>query len=144
MKILLISLTLIATASLFLFCKHQPKFTAENLPPQQLRWGTGGGFVGKETVYTLLNNGQVFKRGLNSPLAETAKTKKKTATAIYKTAAALELSKLEFDHAGNIYSFLEWQDGDMVHRVSWGDPAFPVDAGIKTLYDQLNGLLTQQ
>ncbi len=144
MKIILTSLTLIAAACLLLFCKHQPKFTADNLPPQQLRWGNGGGIVGKQTTYTLLNNGQIFKQELQGSLTETVKTKRKIATAIFKTAALLNFSKIEFEHPGNIYSFLEWQDGDVVQRITWGDPAFPVDAGIKVLYVQLNELLKQQ
>lgn len=141
MKIVLIALTLVAMAALFSFCKHQPSFTADNLPPQQLRWGSGGGIVGKETTHTLLQNGQTFLREMAGPLVESAKTKPKTAAAIFKTAESLGLSKMEFNHPGNIYSFLEWQDGDMVHRVVWGDAKFPVDGGVKALYEQLNGLL---
>ncbi len=144
MKIILISLTLIAVASLLVFCKHQPKFTADNLPAQQLRWGNGGGVVGKQTTYTLLNNGQIFKQQLKDTLTETVKTKRKTAAALYKTAESLNLSKLEFQHPGNIYSFLEWQDSNAVHRITWGDPAHPVDAGVKSLYGQLNELLKQK
>ncbi len=144
MKIILISLTLLAVSALLLFCKHQPKFSADNLPPQQLRWGNGGGYAGRETTYTLLSNGQVFKQEHQDTLTETVKTKRKTAAAIYKTAAALDLAKLEFEHPGNIYSFLEWQDGDAVQRVTWGDPAFPVNADVKALYGRLNALLEQK
>jgi hypothetical protein len=144
MKIILISLALAAVALLLLFCKHQPKFTADNLPQQQLRWGNGGGYAGRETTYTLLSNGQVFKQELKDTLAETVKTRRKTAAAIYKTAESLNLAKLEFEHPGNIYSFLEWQDGDVVQRISWGDPAIPVNADIKSLYGQLNALLKQK
>lgn len=144
MRIILISLTLIAAASLFTFCKHQPKFTADNLPPQQLRWGSGGGVVGKETTYTLLNNGQIFKKGLKEPNTEAAKTKSKTAAEIFKAAAALDIAKLEFNHPYNLYSFLEWQDGDVVQRIVWGDPAFPVGEGVKEVFDRLNGLLTKK
>jgi hypothetical protein len=142
MKIILFSLTLMAAASLLCFCKHQPKFTAENLPPQQLHWGTGGGVVGREVTYTLLNNGQIFKRSFTgTTIEELPKTKAKTAEAIFKVAGALDFSKFAMDHPGNVYAYLERQDGDAVRRTVWGDPKFPVDADLKAVYDQLNGLL---
>lgn len=144
MKYILISLTLLAMAALFVFCKQQPRFTAENLPPQQLRWGAGGGIVGKETIHTLLQNGQIFKMGMHDDPTELSKIKAKTAKTIFKTAEALGFAKLEFDHPGNIYAFLEWQDGDAVSRITWGDTNYPVDTNVKALYDQLNGLLKQQ
>jgi hypothetical protein len=141
MKIILIALTLLAVALLFVFCKQQPKFTAENLPPQQLRWGTGGGIVGKETTSILLQNGQVFRRDVAGVVTQASKTKSKTAASLFKTAESLNISKLEFNHPGNIYSFLEWQDGDAVQRMVWGDAQQPVDPGVKALFDRLNGLL---
>ncbi|MEO6758357.1 MAG: hypothetical protein ABIO24_02805, partial [Saprospiraceae bacterium] len=74
MKILLISITLLATAALFLFCK-QPKYSAGNFPEKQLRWGSGGGFTGQVNSYVLLENGQLFKIGKNDEMTELPKTK---------------------------------------------------------------------
>lgn len=141
MKTIFLSLALLAVASLVSFCKHQPKFTAENLPPQQVHWGSGGGIVGKERTHTLLKNGQVFLRETNGTMKEANKTKSKTAASIFKSFEALDYAKLESQHPGNIYSFLEWQDGDAVHRIVWGDAKFPVDPAVKAIFDRLNGLL---
>jgi hypothetical protein len=141
MKILLVSLASLATACLFWFCKHQPKFSADNLPTQQLRWGTGGGFVGKETSYTMLKNGQVFLSEMAGPLTETANKKSKSAAAIFKTVEALNLAKLEFNYPGNTYSFIELKDGDAVSRVAWGDPTYTVSSEVKELFERLNGLV---
>lgn len=140
MKLILIALSLSATAMLFLFCKHQPKFTADTLPTKQLRWGTGGGFAGLENTHVLLENGQVFANKLSGPLSEGKKTKAKTAATLFKTVQALNLGKLEFSHPGNLYSFLEIQEGDTVQRVTWGDPNFPVNPAIQAAFDQLNEL----
>lgn len=141
MKLVIISLTLIASALLFVFCKHQPRFTKDNLPSKQLRWGSGGGFAGKETTHILLENGQVFQQEMNGPISEAVKTKSKAAAALFKTAESLGLQKLEFNHPGNIYSFVGLQDGDSVARVVWGDASFPVSDQVKSLYDQLNDLI---
>lgn len=141
MKIIIITLTLIASASLFIFCKHQPKFTRDNLPAKQLRWGSGGGFAGKETIHILLENGQLFQQNMTDSIAETGKIKSRTAAALFKTAESLGLQKLEFNHPGNIYSFVGLHDGDAVAKVVWGDAKFPVSDPVKALYDRLNDLL---
>lgn len=143
MKTILLSLALLATASLLAFCKHQPKFTAEHLPPQQVHWGTGGGIVGKERSHALLRNGQLFLQDVSGAWKEAGKTKAKTAAAIFKSVETLDYARLESQHPANIYSFLEWQDGDAMHRIVWGDPKFPVDPAVKTIFDRLNGLLKQ-
>ena len=141
MKFVLISLTLVAVASLFWFCKHQPKFTADNLPPQQLRWGKGGGFVGKETSYTLLQNGQLFASEMAGPLNALKQGKAKAAAGLFKAATKLELAKKEFNYPGNTYSFIEIKDGDAIQRITWGDPTYTVDAGVQALFERLNGLI---
>ena len=140
MKILLISIALLATATLFWFCK-QPKYTTENFPDKQLRWGSGGGFTGKENSFTLLENGQIFKAGAENKMTELEKTKAGKAKKLFELAKTLDLTKLDFQHPSNIYSFMEYQEGDMVKRVSWGDPKFPVDDRIKDLFAQLNALV---
>jgi len=137
MKLILQTLALLTAASLLLFCKHQPTFTADNLPPQQLQWGSGGGFTGKETSYVLLKNGQIFKREMAGTPMESPKTKSKTAAAIFKAAEALDFSKLESNHPGNIYSFVAWKDGDIARRIGWADAAYPAHPQGKTLFEKV-------
>ncbi len=140
MKILLISITLLATATLFWFCKQQ-KYTVGQFPSKQLRWGNGGGFVGRETTFTLLENGQIFQTEMPDKMTELQKTKAGKSKKLFQIAQALELAKRDFDHPGNIYSFIEYQEGDMVQRITWGDPKFPVDDRVKDLFAQLSELV---
>jgi len=140
MKFILISLTLLASVLLFTACKHT-KYLADKLPEKQIRWGNGGGFVGKESGHILLENGQIFSRDIMGQLTEAQKTKSKKAKAIFKSIQALGLAKMEFNHPGNMYNFLEFQEGDMVSRVVWGDKANPVGKPVVDLYSQLNELL---
>ncbi|MEO6759700.1 MAG: hypothetical protein ABIO24_09630, partial [Saprospiraceae bacterium] len=61
-----------------------------------------------------------------------------------KIFAAVEsggLTKQDFQHPSNIYSFLEFQNGDLVQRITWGDDKYPVDEKIKTVFAQLNELI---
>ncbi|GAB4496172.1 MAG: hypothetical protein OHK0019_27370 [Saprospiraceae bacterium] len=140
MKTILIALTVLATAFLWLACK-QSKYAPGNFPDRQLRWGSGGGIVGKETTYTLLDNGQIFIRDMGGTLTETGKAKGKTAKALYEMIGTLGLEKLDFQHPGNTYDFIEVLNGDSVRRISWGEKNIPVDPKIKDLFNQLNGLL---
>ncbi len=140
MKFILISLTILATALLWLSCKHT-KYAADKLPQKQIRWGNGGGFVGKESAQILCENGQIFSRDIMGNTSEAGKTKGKSAKSLFKTVEGLGLAKMEFNHPSNIYNFLEYQDGDMVSRVVWGDKSYPVGKPIEDLYVELNGLL---
>jgi len=140
MKFTLISLTILATTLLCLACK-QPKFAADKLPEKQIRWGNGGGFVGKEKSNILLENGQIFNRDILGNTTEADKTKGKKAKALFKTIKALGLTQMEFNHPGNTYSFLEFQEGDMVSRVVWGDKNAPVGKPVEELFSALNALL---
>ena len=48
---------LLALAATSVACKHT-HYNASNLPEKQLYWGSGGGFVGKESYFTLLEIGR--------------------------------------------------------------------------------------
>lgn len=140
MKTILLTLTLLATAFLFFACKHT-KYVPGNFPDRQLRWGSGGGFAGKETSYTLLDNGQIFVRDKGGQLTETGKTKGKKAKALYGMIETLGLFNLDFKYPGNTYDFVEVLSGDSVQRISWGAKDKPVDPKIKDFFGQLQELV---
>jgi hypothetical protein len=140
MKFILICLTALATTFLCLAC-NRPKYAADKLSVNQIRWGTGGGFVGKESAHILCDNGQLFNRDILGVTAAAGKTKAAKAKALFKTISALELAKMDMNQPGNTYSFLEYQEGDSVSRVVWGDKNMPVEKSIQALFGELNGLL---
>ena len=141
MRTILLLLSASAVVCLFFCCKHT-KYTAANLPADQLRWGNGGGFVGKETTYILLENGQLFKRdGIKNDPVELAPIKGRQANALVESAEKLGLLKMEFVHPSNTYQFIEFEDDGKKSRVSWGDPKFPVDAKVQELNKKLSDLI---
>jgi hypothetical protein len=143
MKFVLIALSLLATAGLFWFCKH-PRYTADQLPEKQIRFGTGGGFVGRETLFSVLENGQMFKKGPDGLTSALPDIKSRKAKSLFKSLAKSDFANLSFQHPSNVYSFVEIPVGrDGYHRVTWGDPAHPVDARVQDLFDQLNALVPQ-
>ena len=111
MKIILVFISLSAAAFLWLACK-QTKYTPGNFPDRQLRWGSGGGFTGKETTYTLLENGQIFTLAGDGALTESGKVKAKHAKALYERIGTLGLDGVHFQHPGNTYDFIEVLSGD--------------------------------
>jgi hypothetical protein len=137
MKFAVLALLAFSASLLVLACKST-RYTPENLPAKQLRWGTGGGFVGKETAHTLLENGQIFAQDIMGKTTSAGKTKAKKAIALFKSAEALGLDKMDFQHPANIYSFIELRDGDTVSRIVWGDASYPVSKPVEALFHQLN------
>jgi len=134
----LLILTLLV-ASGFNGCKTT-EYKPGNFPDTQLRWGNGGGIVGKETLYYLLDNGQLFKKSGNENIVEFGKIKAKKAKALYTNIEDLKLGTREFKHAGNTYQFVEVLNGDSVNRIVWGDGT-PVEPDVQALYNTLSGLV---
>ncbi len=134
----LLILTLLL-ASGFNGCKTT-EYKPGNFPDTQLRWGNGGGIVGKETLYYLLDNGQLFKKSGSDNIIEAGKIKAKKAKAYYSNIEDLKLGTRDFKHAGNTYQFVEVLNGDSVNRIVWGDGT-PVDPDVQALYNTLSGLV---
>lgn len=143
MKITVLTLIALSTSLLVVACKGS-RYTADNLPAKQIRWGTGGGIAGKENTHILLENGQIFNQDIMGKTSSVSKTKTKKALALFKSAEALGLDKMDFQHPANIYSFIELRDGDMLSRIVWGDASYPVGKPVEALYGQLNTLLTKK
>ena len=143
MKHILLFLLLAAVAGLFAFCKsNKPKHSADMLPPKQLRWGSGGGFTGKETVNTLLENGQIFQfSSMTNQITELGGTKAKTAKGHFAKATTSGLDLLNFNNPGNMYYFIETKDGEATNRVTWGDEKTPLMQEVKDFYTALQQLL---
>lgn len=136
MKLTLIVFFLFATAVLHIFCKNT-KYTADQLPKEQIRFGKGGGIVGVEKTYTLLENGQVFEKVINGGLRGLDGVKKKKATALFRTAETLGLAKAGFQYPGNTYSYIEVPLADGFNRISWGDNQHPIDSSIQNYFKAL-------
>lgn len=140
MKYIFISLAVLTLGFLLPACKHS-KYAADKLPGKQIRWGNGGGIVGKEKSHILLENGQIFSRDIMGSTVEATKTREKKAKTIFKQIDMLGLARMVENKPGNTYSFLEFQDGDMVSRVVWGDKNSPDLKSVQALFEELNGLL---
>ena len=118
-------------------CKPS-EYTLDNLPDQQLRFGSGGGFAGTSTTHLLLANGQYFRKPQQSQqLSYVATIDKRLAKEYLKRAQDLALENMDFDHPGNMYYFLDLTDGDTQGKVTWGDINHPMSDAVTGLYKEL-------
>ena len=140
MKLTLITLSLFVLAVFFIFCKNT-KYTADNLPKEQIHFGKGGGFTGIEKTYTLLENGQLFEKATDGTLTALESAKKKKAQGFFKTAKTLKLDQIKFQYPGNTYSFIEVPAGEGFNRISWGDNQHPVDGAVQDLLNNMMALV---
>ena len=120
-------------------CKHTRYQAESGLPENQLQWGSGGGFVGKESYFILLDNGQIFKHepAMGDSIAEIKGVKRRVAKSMFKAADAAGITTLDFKHPSNTYMFI----GQSGKRVVWGDKNHPVGEPVEKLYRDLNDLI---
>lgn len=119
-------------------CKAK-KFTKSALPPEQLIFGSGGGFTGEVQTYILLENGQLFyTSSLTKDTTEQTAVKSKEAKKLFNQAAAIDLNTNGFKQPGNMYYFLREKKGDKIYSATWGKDAFIPPANITDLYKSLN------
>ena len=118
-------------------CKPQ-QYTFGNLPQRQLVFGSGGGITGGSDSYILLENGQLFHtNSFTRESEELPSVGREKAGKFFSELTQLQLAKMDFNHPGNLYYFLESVDGDIVHRVTWGSNDYEAPASCKTLYKKL-------
>ena len=114
------------------------KYKVDKLPEIQLIFGNGGGFTGIETGYTLLDNGQIFKKAsLTEVYTELDKSKKKTAKSLFEQASLLIKPDSSINNPGNVYHFIHLKNEDIDHKITWGHHEYQLDSDIQELYYNL-------
>lgn len=121
------------------------KHTADKLPKPQLQFGSGGGFVGKETTFVLLANGQLFMKDIKGNYTEMIKISEKKAKKCFKLSEALNSYKS--NNPGNTYQFVGMYTDSTAHKMVWGGTGRPSDTTMQkqlvTLYDSLSKLVKE-
>ncbi|MCR9287855.1 MAG: hypothetical protein NXI23_10755 [Bacteroidetes bacterium] len=121
------------------------KYTPTTFPEKQIIFGDGGGFSGVITEYTLLENGQFFKKtSLEKEHQELKRLKKKEAIKIYEQKESLRLHKFDINHPGNLYYFLRLTDEELDHTITWGAGDYNLREEIMDFYKVLRALIKTQ
>lgn len=101
---------------------------------EEIKFGSGGGFTGRETTYILSSTGK---------LSEGEKVLKqidlKTTKSLFKEAE--KMKAYSFNEPQNIYYFIIIQSKDNKNRIVWGSGSKPINKNVSDLYNQLMSLI---
>ena len=112
---------------------------AGDAPSQQvLTFGSGGGFTGAVTTYTLHGDGQLHRaKALAQEPEAIGKLSRETTSGLFKKAEDLLSRTPDFNHPDNRYFFVKLGTGDAEKAITWGAPDHPAPAGLEAFYQEL-------
>jgi len=144
-KIILTSIALLLIVFFYSSCKTT-KYTPTDFPDAQITFGSGGGIAGLVTDYTLLENGQLFKRSSKDNVFVPLKGVKKDAVKqAFKNLTFLGLDKIDTNDPGNIYYFIEYKTEEgSSKKITWGNGNAEDEKTLKLFYDQLSSLIAKE
>ena len=125
-------------------CTPQQKVTkSADWKGASLKFGSGGGFTGASTIYTLLPNGQLFVRtgvvdGVEDEIPSISKKRAKT---LFSTASKIKWVHERVSNPGNMYSTITYNTGKQAYEMTWGDGKYFPPADIQQLFKDLNSIL---
>jgi len=98
-------------------CKSKDYLTPYEYQGRIIHFGSGGGFTGKVSHFTLMDNGQVFE-GIDKEGTVTVlkKLDKSVVEQVFDNYDKLNLKELRLDNPGNLYKFLRLNN----HKITWG------------------------
>src|SRR2546423_14715810 len=114
----------------FSSCKNTP--LASQTIVENIQFGSGGGFTGRVTAYSLMQNGELkFSNTENDSVLK--KIDSLTVQRIFEKAKIL--SGYEYNRPENMYAFLEinkkYKKKEMQQRIVWGMGSTQVDVRVK-------------
>lgn len=115
-------------------CKSSKSST---VPPKEfLRFGSGGGFAGKETIQSLFEDGSWSSSagGKFQPL------KKNQLRQLETNIQILGLENMDYNSPGNLYEFIEIKSGSDFRRMAWDPMSESVPSALKLFYNNLSNL----
>ncbi len=112
--------------------------TPEDFPKSQIIVGNGGGFAGKEQIYTLLENGQMFHyNGIKETQSKMESLDKAVTKELFSSSKQADLKNIQCNDPGNMYYFVILKKGDNAQKFTWGGTKQEPPAAIKDIYDTL-------
>lgn len=102
-------------------CKTKDYLTPYEYEGRTIDFGSGGGFTGKSTHYTLMDNGQIFS-GTNKEgnVNAVKKISKKECKQLFDSYDHMDFGALSIDSPGNMYYYISMHDGDTIKKLTWG------------------------
>jgi len=114
--------------SIFISCSTNKAIIKTNI--QEIKFGSGGGFTGKEITYTLNSNGKLTEGGKDLKQIDL-----KTTLLLFKEAK--KNKTYTFSEPQNMYSFIVIQSKDSTNRIVWGLGSKKINKDITDFYNHL-------
>lgn len=116
----------------------------DNWKGAYLQFGSGGGFTGVTTTYTLLQNGQLFSRTgvVDGPLKELSPLDKKKSKLLFDQAAALAWPATDQSDPGNMSTTLLYHSQAKSVRLVWGGGTYKPGDDVTNFYKELQSLVS--
>lgn len=99
----------------------------------EIQFGSGGGFAGKTTTYSLNTKGKLTL--IESQNKFSKKLTKRQTEELFTLAD--KLKHYTFNKPDNLYSFITIKTNDTDNRIVWGFGSQNVDTNAATLFDKL-------
>ncbi len=117
------------------------KYTPEDYPDSQVRWGSGGGFSGQMSRYALLDNGEIFyaKSAVDS-MVQIHTIDENLAKQLCSNATSLNLSQLRKVPTigqSTMQHYMKVMGPDGNAEVQWSDPREIPNPSVTRLFNQL-------
>lgn len=105
----------------FSACRNR-SYSVNDLPPDYIVFGSGGGFANQLESNYLLPNGQILRtRSIGDVPAQVPALKGKAVRNIYRALEQSGFRELELNAPDNMYSFIAYVEHDEeLHRITWG------------------------
>ena len=119
-----------------------PQRSSATLPQEvRLTFGRGGGISGEVQSYILLDDGQLYTvSSLFTDTTHLASLELSKTQQLFDQADSLQLVNVDFQHPGNRYHFIRYQQ----HEITWGDPDVAPPPAIQQFYHSLQSIISKQ
>lgn len=122
---------LLLLLSIFISCSANNAIVKTSI--EEIQFGSGGGFTGKEITYTLNSKGKLTEGGKDLKQIDLKKT-----LLLFKLAK--KLKTYSFNEPQNMYSFIVIQSKDNKNRIVWGLGSTKINKDVTDFYTQLISL----
>jgi len=117
----IIGLIIILLLGFILISCKSKKASLDSEDGVKILFGSGGGFAGLITEYSLGADGLLLTRkGIEGPWTEIGKVDKRQADQIYQQINVLQLDSYAYNHPGNKYQFISIVKTPEPNRIVWG------------------------
>ncbi|HKK76074.1 MAG TPA: hypothetical protein VJ953_13430 [Saprospiraceae bacterium] len=118
------------------------RYTPTETSEEFIRFGSGGGFTGARTTFTLMDNGQLFRHeSLTDSTSLLPRVKRKVYKEIFNTLHQVDTTLLGAQQPGNRYYFLDWVRPEQSIETTWGSTDYKVPSEVQSTYQGLMKLV---